>query len=189
MDQAGALILCSLERARSLGFDETPWRFPVVGADSNHMVPVVARGELTRARGIAEAFAATGIDAESLEVVDLYSCFPIAVALQAREVGLDADRPLTVGGGMAFAGGPFNNAVIQATVRMAERLGDGGPGMVTAVSGMLTKQGLTVWSTAPPAAELSAPGCDGSGGGDDPGARGGRRRRRNRHDRGVHGAL
>jgi len=57
---------------------------------------------------------------------------------------------LTVTGGMAFAGGPYNNYVIQATCRMAELLRErrGQTGLVTSVSGVLTKQGFGVWSTA-----------------------------------------
>ena len=54
---------------------------------------------------------------------------------------------LTVTGGMAFAGGPFNNYVLQATARMAEllRAGRGRVGLVGSVSGILTKQGFGLW--------------------------------------------
>lgn len=158
VDLASALVLTTVGTARSLGLDEGGWVFPVAGADSNHMVPVVGRAEPWRCPGAAiagrTALDAAGIGPEALDHVDLYSCFPIAVRLQARELGLDDGRPLTVGGGMAFAGGPFNNAVLQATVRSVELLA-GNPGrhaLVSAVSGMLTKQGMTVWSTTPPAA-------------------------------------
>jgi acetyl-CoA C-acetyltransferase len=53
---------------------------------------------------------------------------------------------------MTFAGGPFNNYVFQSTAAMAERLrGDrGARGLVTTVSGLLTKPGLAVWSATPP---------------------------------------
>ncbi len=157
VDLASALLVTTVGTARSLGLDEAGWVFPVAGADSNHMVPVVAREELWRCPGAgiagSAAFDAAGVDPAALAHVDLYSCFPIAVRLQARELGIDDGRPLSVGGGMAFAGGPFNNAVLQATVRAAELLA-GNPGqhaLVSAVSGMLTKQGMTVWSTTPPA--------------------------------------
>ena len=157
VDLASALLLTTVGTARALGLDEATWVFPVAGADSNHMVPVVARGELWRCPGAGiagrAAFTAAGVDPDALTHVDLYSCFPIAVRLQARELGIDDGRPLSVGGGMAFAGGPFNNAVLQATVRAAELLA-GNPGqhaLVSAVSGMLTKQGMTIWSASPPA--------------------------------------
>jgi acetyl-CoA C-acetyltransferase len=51
---------------------------------------------------------------------------------------------------MAFAGGPFNSFVLHATAAMARRLREQpGLGLVTTVSGMLTKPGLAVWSSAP----------------------------------------
>jgi acetyl-CoA C-acetyltransferase len=53
---------------------------------------------------------------------------------------------------MAFAGGPLNNFTYQATVVMAERLREesGSMGLVSTVSGLLTKPGLAVWSTQAP---------------------------------------
>ena len=76
----------------------------------------------------------------------------MAVRTQCREIGLSEDRPHTVTGGMAFAGGPLNNFVLQAQVRMAQvlRQAAGSLGMVNAVSGFLTKQGVSLWSSEPP---------------------------------------
>ncbi|TFG96753.1 MAG: hypothetical protein E4H11_02925 [Myxococcales bacterium] len=83
--------------------------------------------------------------------MELYSCFPSAVRVQARELGIDESRPFTVTGGMPFAGGPLNNFVYQALVRMAQvlRADPGSTGMLNAVSGVLTKQGVSLWSTDP----------------------------------------
>jgi acetyl-CoA C-acetyltransferase len=52
---------------------------------------------------------------------------------------------------MAFAGGPFNNFVFQATAAMAGalRADPGSLGVVTTVSGLLTKPGLGAWSASP----------------------------------------
>jgi acetyl-CoA C-acetyltransferase len=155
VDQAAALILCSAEKARALGLGSEGWIFPLAGTESNQIVPVVARAALARcpAAGIAgrRALELAGVGAGDLAHVDLYSCFPVAVRIQARELGLATDRPLTVTGGMAFAGGPLNNYVLQAVVRMAEilRADPKATGLVTAVSGLLTKQGVGVWSATP----------------------------------------
>jgi acetyl-CoA C-acetyltransferase len=83
--------------------------------------------------------------------LELYSCFPVAVRVQQRELGIPRDRPVTVTGGMAFAGGPLNNFVLQAAVRLAQclRREPGASGMLNAVSGMLTKQGVSLWSSRP----------------------------------------
>ena len=52
---------------------------------------------------------------------------------------------------MTFAGGPYNNFVYQATAAMVEKLREspGSLGMVTTVSGLLTKPGIGIWTTEP----------------------------------------
>jgi len=156
VDQAAGLILCSLAKARSCGVPEDHWIFPLAGTESNHMLPLSARAQLHRCPGIAiageRAFALAGKTVDDVAHLDLYSCFPGSVQLFARELGLCLERPLTVTGGMRFAGGPLNNYVLQATARMAEVLrGDPGSiGLVTTVSGFLTKQGIALWSSEPP---------------------------------------
>jgi acetyl-CoA C-acetyltransferase len=157
VDQAGAQLLCSVATARALGVTEDRWVFPHAVVDANHMVPVSERAVLDRSPGFAvagrEAFALAGTGPDELEHVDLYSCFPIAVRAQARELGLAEDRQLTVTGGMTFAGGPLNNYVLQSAHTMVDRLrhDPDALGLLTAVSGMLTKQGVSVWGARPPA--------------------------------------
>lgn len=156
VDQAAGLILCSVAVARELGISEDRWVFPLAVAESNHMLPLSERAELHRSHGFrlagARALADAGLAIEDVTRFELYSCFPIAVRVQAREMGIDAAHRLTVSGGMAFAGGPLNNFVFQSLVRMAEvlRRERTGAGMLTAVSGMLTKQGVSLWSASPP---------------------------------------
>ena len=76
----------------------------------------------------------------------------MAVRVQQRELGLPLAGTPTLTGGMAFAGGPFNHYVLLSTIAMGRRLREdaGEPGLVTTVSGMLSKPGLAVWSTTPP---------------------------------------
>jgi acetyl-CoA C-acetyltransferase len=156
VDQAAGLVLCSLATARALGLDEARFVHPLAVADANHMLPMAARPALHRVPGFAhagrKALAQAGLSARELRHLELYSCFPVAVRAQARELGIDEARPLTVSGGMTFAGGPLNNFVLQALVRLVEVLrGDpGSVGLLSAVSGILTKQGVSLWSTRPP---------------------------------------
>lgn len=156
VDQTGALLLCAEETALSLGLDPRRFVYPLASTESNHMVPVVARAELDRCPGARiageAALAAAGIGIADLDLVELYSCFPVAVEAYAAELGLPLERDLTVTGGMPFAGGPYNNYVLQATCRMAEllRAGRGRVGLVGSVSGIMTKQGFGLWSTEPP---------------------------------------
>ena len=64
---------------------------------------------------------------------------------------MPVDGTPTVTGGMAFAGGPFNNAVLQSMAAVVPRLraNPDQMGAVTTVSGLLTKPGLGVWSARP----------------------------------------
>lgn len=155
VDQAGALLLCSSEVADELGVPARQRVYPVVNAESNAMVAVSARDELgdsPGARAVSRAVLEhAGIGLVDLDLVDLYSCFPVAVEMFAEALGLAADRDLTVTGGMNQAGGPFNNYVLQATVALARQLrARGGTGLVTGVSGLMTKQAATLWSSAEP---------------------------------------
>ena len=106
-----------------------------------HRSPAIAAG----GRALTEL---TGVAAADVEHLDLYSCFPSAVRVQAAELGLSADRPWTVTGGMSFGGGPLNNYVLQSHARMMHVLREdpGSTGLVTSVSGMITKHGMGLWS-------------------------------------------
>ncbi len=157
VDQAAALLFCSTAKAEAMGVPRGKWIFPLASSESNHMVQTSARRNLAACPGAGiagrAALNAAGLRASELDLVELYSCFPVAVELYAAELGLSLDDDLTVTGGMAFAGGPYNNYVFQATCRMVELLRErGGTGLVGSVSGVVTKQGFGVWSTRPNAA-------------------------------------
>lgn len=156
VDQAAALLLTSAETARSAGVPEERWVFPLVLAENRTTEPVTQRPDLARLTGAevaARAFlAAAGPTVDGRTHVDLYSCFPAAVQLYAGALGLPLDRQLTVTGGMTFYGGPLNNYVVQSTAEMARvlRADPGSSGVVTNVSGFVSKQGFDLWSTTPP---------------------------------------
>ncbi len=156
VDQAAALLLCSADAARSHDVPIDRWLFPLVGVDSSLPISLSRRARMHAwpAMGVLGRAASQHIGRPLAEVehVELYSCFPAAVRVQQRELGLAPDGTPTVTGGMAFAGGPFNNYVLQATAAMAGRLREspGALGVVTTVSGLLTKPGLAVWGTDAP---------------------------------------
>ena len=117
------------------------WVFPLAGVESSHAVSLLRRKEPHRwpamgvlGRAVAERI---GRPVAEAEVVEVYSCFPSAVQVQQRALGLDQSVVPTVTGGMTFAGGPFNNFVYQAMVEVVGRLRaePGALGVVTTVSG------------------------------------------------------
>lgn len=160
VDQAAAMIFCSVAVAEEIGVERERWVYPHVGLESSLSLSLSRRAELHRWPAMDVLGKAAGQhlgrSIADVEHVELYSCFPVAVRVQQAELGLDPDGTPTLTGGMAFAGGPFNNFVYQATVDMIEKVRSepGSFGAVTAVSGLLTKPALAVWSTEAPARGL-----------------------------------
>ncbi|WP_372764191.1 acetyl-CoA acetyltransferase [Litorivivens sp.] len=155
VDQAGALLFCSVAKAEAMGIPREKWVFPLASTESNFMVNTSQRVDLGGCPGARlagkKALELAGMTVDDIDLLELYSCFPSAVQIYAREIGISLDQQITVTGGMTFGGGPLNNYVLQSTARMAELLRGqpGKKGYVTSVSGMLTKQGFGVWSTEP----------------------------------------
>ena len=68
-------------------------------------------------------------------------------------LNLDTSKPLTITGGLTWAGGPLNNYVMHSIVRMVELLREAptDKGLITANGGYLTKHAFGVYSAeAPP---------------------------------------
>ena len=155
VDQAAAMVLCSVGLARELGVPTDQWVFPRVALESSLSVSLTKRAEMGRwpAMKVLGDAAAAHLQQPLNQVqhAEVYSCFPAAVRVQQRELGLAQDQAPTLTGGMAFAGGPFNNFTYQATAAMVDQLRQdpGSLGLVTTVSGLLTKPALAVWSTEP----------------------------------------
>ena len=161
VDQAAAVILCSYEAAVAAGVPSDRMVFPVAGADAHDHYYVTERDSLARstAIGIAghAALAAAGVTLDDVARFDLYSCFPAAVELAMDSLGLVGrtggdDRPLTVTGGLPFAGGPGNNYVTHSIAAMVDtcRANPGSIGLVTALGWYATKHSVGLYSTTPP---------------------------------------
>jgi acetyl-CoA C-acetyltransferase len=156
VNQAAALIICSFERARSLGVSADRMVFPLSGAEAHDTQYVSNRRDLHSSPAIRVAGRAAlelaGASAGDLAHVDLYSCFPSAVEVAAAELGLDIERQLTVTGGLTFAGGPWNNYVSHSIATMVDLLREDASsvGLCSGNGGLLTKHAFGVYSTQPP---------------------------------------
>lgn len=155
VDQAAGLILCSTQVAQELGIDRRKWIFPRAFTESNAMSVVASRRDLGASPGFRiagkVAMELAGVSFSQLRLCELYSCFPYAIRVQLHEFGMDSNRNVSVTGGMTFGGGPLNNFVFQAMVRMVRllRQNPAEAGLVTTVSGLLTKQACALWSATP----------------------------------------
>jgi acetyl-CoA C-acetyltransferase len=163
VDQSAALILTSVEAATRLRIPTERWVYPYAGTDAHDTYAISERAELHRSPAIriagARALTLAGLGIDDVDYVDLYSCFPSAVQVAAAELGLSVDdpaRPLTVTGGLTFAGGPWSNYVGHSIATMAELLAanPGRRGLITANGGYLTKHSFGVYGTEPPSSEF-----------------------------------
>jgi len=160
VDQAAAILVCSLDAAIRLGVEPEKIVFPLVALESSFMLPLSKRRDIHRWPGmevLGQAAAAhLGHALAEIELVEIYSCFPAAVRVQQRALGLPVDGVPTITGGEPFAGGPWNNFVLQSTAAMIERLRvqRDAKGMVSTVSGLLNKPGLAVYAAEPGNAPL-----------------------------------
>ncbi len=156
VDQSSALVICSVERARAAGVPPERWLFPHAALHCSTAVTLTARRRLFAWPAMAVLGRAAerhlGRPLHDIGLAEVYSCFPAAVRVQQRELGLSPAGTPTLTGGMTFAGGPFNHFVLQSLVTLGRRLRAeaGELGLVTTVSGMLSKPGLAVWSATPP---------------------------------------
>jgi acetyl-CoA C-acetyltransferase len=159
VDQGAALLLCSVEAARRLGLSEGGWIFPQAHAFADDHFLVSGRPALDRSPAIElagrAALAQRGVGIDDVGLVDLYSCFPVAVELGADALGLALDepsRPLTLTGGLTFAGGPGNNYVSHSIATMALRLREAADelGLVTGLSYFASSHSVGLYAARPP---------------------------------------
>jgi acetyl-CoA C-acetyltransferase len=101
-----------------------------------------------------KALEMAGIGMDRIDLIDLYSCFPVAVEIGAESLGIELDDPrgLTVTGGLPYAGGPGNNYVMHSVAAMMQKLRarPGAYGLLTGNGWYLTKQSTGVYSTVRP---------------------------------------
>lgn len=162
VDQGAVLVLTSAQTATRLHIPTARWVFPYAGTDAHDTYAISERAELHRSPAIRiggdRALVLAGLGIDDVDRIDLYSCFPSAVQIAAAELGLPVDdpgRPLTVTGGLTFAGGPWSNYVTHSIATMAELLiANPGRGLITANGGYLTKHSFGVYGTAPPPSEF-----------------------------------
>ncbi|MFV0317173.1 MAG: hypothetical protein ACK5O2_09475 [Microthrixaceae bacterium] len=155
VDMASALIVMSAQAAQDAGVPQDRWVFLWSGTDGVDLV-MSERESFIRSPSIGvgghRALELAGVDLDGIDHLDVYSCFPSAVELFCREFDLDPlSRPLTVYGGLAFGGGPWNNPVGHALASMVRTLRESpGLGLVTANGGHVDKHAFGVLGSAPP---------------------------------------
>lgn len=154
VNQASAIIITTADIAESFTGTSDNCVYPDVLIESNAVIPVSERKHLYECIGLeeidSEFFRLTKRRPSESQFHELYSCFPIAIRLQQEAYGL-GKKPVSLTGGMTFAGGPFNNFTLQGLSQLTRQVrATNTNGIITSISGMLTKQGLISLSSQQP---------------------------------------
>jgi len=158
IDQAAAVILTSVGKAKELGIPREKWVYLHGCADTYDHWFLSDRINFytspTMRIAAREAFEMAACTADDMAFLDLYSCFPSAVEICCAEQGIAEDDPrgLTVTGGLPYFGGPGNNYVTHSIAEMMNKVRSqpGTKGMVTANGNYVTKQAVGIYSTEAP---------------------------------------
>lgn len=157
VNQGAAVILTSVGEADRLGIAADKRVFLHGHAHAKDRTPS-ERPDLSRSLAtdlvLKQALDASGIAASDITMMDLYSCFPVAVLLAAEALGIDPranPAALTLTGGLPFFGGAGNNYSMHAIAAMVDacRAAPGRKGLVLANGGFLSKEAAGVYSTQP----------------------------------------
>lgn len=155
---AGAIILTSASHAKHLGIPEERWIHALGGAGTSDSAEFWHRPDFHSSpsieRSLSTALDVSETSAAELDLIDIYSCFPIVPKLAATALNLPivgGPKPLTLLGGLTSFGGAGNNYSMHALTEMTRQLrsGKGKKGVVLCNGGVLSYQHVVVLGTEP----------------------------------------
>ena len=158
VDQGAAVILMSEEKAEQYpkkerqkvyflggGYAEDRQRFMIEKEDFTSSPPLKT--------AVDKALTRSGMSLKDLECFDLYSCFPSAVSIAKKMIGIrdDDPRPLTLTGGLGFFGGPGNNYSLHSVASLAQKISNNekSNGLITALGWFMHKHAAGIYSSKP----------------------------------------
>ena len=158
VDQGASVVMMTASAAEAAGVPKEQWVFlhSGVGADDAHYASqrwAMDESPAMRLAGRA-ALDLAGVSLDDCNYIDLYSCFPAAVQVAQRELGVDKGRDFTITGGLTFAGGPLNSYCLLPLVRATELLREtpGGYGFLYGNGGFFHSHSFLVLGQQPPTA-------------------------------------
>ncbi|TFV63722.1 UNVERIFIED_ORG: acetyl-CoA acetyltransferase [Bacillus sp. AZ43] len=145
VDQAAAVVVTSLRVAREHGVPEDRLTYVWGGAGVDDLPDPLRRtgfsGSEALGRTLDRTLTVAGLAIGDVDLVDVYTCFPVVPKLAALHLGLDRDAVLSVAGGHSSFGGPLNTYSLHAIATVAQRLrADAATGLVHANGGYLSYQ-------------------------------------------------
>ena len=138
VNQAAAVLVTSLAHARARGVGEDRLVRFGPGAWANEPGNWLKRDVFHRS--VAQR-AVLEVVAGDLDLLELYSCFPVVPKLAAAVLGQEALTRPTVTGGLSFFGAPLNSYMLHAAVAMVDalRAGRGERGLLYGQGEYVTK--------------------------------------------------
>ena len=158
VNQSASVILTSVSHARALDLPKDRWVYWWGGGEAAADPWFVSeRPEFYTSPSLGlsatGALAEAGLTVDEVDFFDLYSCFPCAVEIACDMIGLKQDdpRPLTVTGGLPYAGGPGNNYTMHAIATAMDLLRNRpeDKALITANGMYLSKHAAGVYSGRP----------------------------------------
>lgn len=154
VNQGAAVIVTSLAVAQAAGIADERIVYVGKGAAAHEAEDPLMRPDFASSASMAISltkaleFNALGID--QIDHLELYSCFPIVPKMARRVLGVPADRPMTVFGGLTFGGGPIGNYMTHAAACMVEALRQSGThGLLFANGGYATHNHMLLLTRTP----------------------------------------
>lgn len=143
VDQASAVLVATHEVADELGIPRDKRIRVRSGAAAADSEDILERPSYSFSPGLAHTLEKTldngALSADDIDVLDLYSCFPVVPKLAALQLKT-TNRSLSATGGLSSFGGAHNNYSSHALVAVVRSLReDGGSGLVYANGEYLTK--------------------------------------------------
>ncbi|SFV00232.1 enoyl-CoA hydratase-related protein [Pseudoduganella namucuonensis] len=157
VNQAAAVLMTHLDAARAMGVPDERIVYVGSGAGAHEPHDFLARDRYDHAPAMELVLRRTlelnGVAARDIDLFELYSCFPCVPKLARRALGLAADGPLSVAGGLTFFGGPGNNYMTHAITAMVRALrgGQGRAGLLHGNGEYVTKHHAAMLFAAAPA--------------------------------------
>jgi acetyl-CoA C-acetyltransferase len=163
VNQSAAIIVTSLARARKLGIPSEKiihiWGGAAAAEPDDYLMRDSYKHSTAQQATLQQAVELMGGDAERIDKLELYSCFPVVPKMALRTLGLDPQTTCpTVAGGLTFFGGPLNNYMGHAICAMVATLrkNPGEVGLLYGQGGFFTKHHALIVSTAAPSTPLAA---------------------------------
>ena len=158
VDMSAAVVICSAELAERLGISRDRWVFSHAATTGQETTGLTDRYLLHESPSLGESGRAVlelaGVESDDIDYFELYACFPAVVEMTIDALGIDPARPLSVSGGLAFAGAPMNTSTLHGLCAVVDRLRaePDSLGLVQGNGGHIAKHAFGVYGASPPEA-------------------------------------